>query len=995
MKGYRFYNNVLGWVSFLAAAITYLLTLEPTVSLWDCGEFITTANKLEVGHPPGAPVYMLLGRFFALFASEPAQVALMINALSALASAFTILFLFWTITRLAVKLIGNPEHNTNRQIIILGAGLVGALAYAFTDTFWFSAVEAEVYALSSLLTALVFWLILRWEDEANEPYANRWLLLIAYLMGLSIGVHLLNLLTIPALVFVYYFKKYEVTKKGILYASLAAILILGLIQYGIIPGIVNLAAKTELLFVNGFGLPYSSGVIFYTLLILSLLIGGLYYTYKKQKTILHQVILALTLIIIGYSSYATIVIRSLANPPLDENNPENVFSLLSYLNRDQYGHGPLLYGEQYSAPITGSEKDLVSYKKENGKYVEYTVREANTFDDRFKTVFPRMWSRQQTHVNAYKSWANIEGRPISATNVRGEREQIIMPTFGENLAFFFKYQISYMYARYFMWNFAGRQNDQQGFGNSMDGNWISGIPFIDRFMIGNQEKMPDFVKNDPSRNTYFLLPFILGIVGLSYQFSRSRKSFSVVMLLFFFTGIAIVLYLNQTPYQPRERDYAYAGSFYAFSIWIGLGVLWLADLLRKWLSERISSITAIVLTFILVPGILFAQNWDDHDRSGRYFARDLAKNYLNSCEKDAILFTFGDNDTFPLWYAQEVEGFRTDVRVVNMSLLSTDWYINQLRHQYYDSKPLALSFGQDKIQQGTRDQILVIDQVKEHRQVKELLRWVESDDSRTMYKINANLSMHYLPGKKLELPVDRYKVLQNGTVQLRDSALILDAVRWEIEGNSMIKNEMMLLDILAENNWDRPVYFAISAPPNSYLKLDEYLQLEGYCYRLVPIRTPNADNSIGRVNPDVLYQNLIQDFSWGNIEKDDTWVDEYTRRQLSICDARNVFARLALEYIRENNYPKAIEVLDRSLEVMPDHKVPFDQRMLSYIKAYYLCGEKEKARAVARRLGERYQAEGLYYQSLKEPFFTYTDSDRKLASYVLTMIQDLERSYEK
>ncbi|MCF8295641.1 MAG: DUF2723 domain-containing protein [Bacteroidales bacterium] len=995
MKDYRFYNNLLGWVSFVLAAITYLLTIEPTVSLWDCGEFITTGSKLEVGHPPGAPLFMLLGRFFSIFAGSPGQIAMMMNVISALASAFTILFLFWTITRLARKLIQDGEFSTGKQIAVLSAGLIGALAYAFSDTFWFSAVEAEVYALSSLLTAVVFWLILRWEDEADAPFANRWLILIAYVMGLSIGVHLLNLLAIPALVFVFYFRKFTVSRKGIIYASILAILILGIIQYGIIPGVVSLAASFELLFVNSFGLPYNSGVIFYGLVIIGGLVYGLYYTHQKAKFLLHQILLSLVVMLIGYSSYSVIVIRSYANLPLDENNPENVFSLLSYLNRDQYGHGPLLYGEQYSAPILGTEEDLVSYRKVNGKYVKYPVREKSIFDDRFKTIFPRMYSRQQSHINAYKSWGDIEGKTISSTNMRGERENLVMPTFGENLRFFFKYQLNHMYIRYLMWNFAGRQNDQQGFGNTMDGNWISGIPFIDRFLIGSQDKMPAHMKNDPSRNTYFLLPFILGIAGLSYQYARSKKSFTVVGLLFFFTGIAIVLYLNQTPYQPRERDYAYAGSFYAFAIWIGLGILWMYEIAKRWLSDHLAALVSGGLFLILVPGIMLAQNYDDHNRSGRYYARDLARNFLNSCEKNALIFTYGDNDTFPLWYIQEVEGYRTDVRVVNMSLLSTDWYTNQLRNQYYDSQPVKMSFTPEKIEQGTRDQILIIDQVKEYKNVKDLLKWVSSDDARTLYRINQDVSIHYLPGKRLQLPVDKAKVLANGTVQPEDAALIEDYVQWNMKPSSIIKNEMMVLDILAENEWERPIYFAISAPSDSYLNLDEYLQLEGFAYRLVPIKTVNQDNSTGRVNKKVLYQNIMNEFTWGNVSNPDVWVDEYTRRQIGITDARTVFARLALEYIRDNEYTKAIEVLDRSIKELPDSQVPFDQRMLSYVKAYYLCNAPEKANALAETILARYEAENAYFESLKAPYFNYTEQDRRLAGFMISTIKDLQKSYQK
>ncbi len=994
MNKFRLYNNLLGWFSFAVAATVYILTLEPTTSFWDCGEFITTSYKLEVGHPPGAPFYMILGRFFAIFAGDPSNVAASINILSALASAFTILFLFWTITHLARRFaFRTSDPSTSELISILAAGLVGSLAYTFSDTFWFSAVEAEVYALSSLFTAIVFWLILKWEDESNQKYAMRWIILAAYLMGLSIGVHLLNLLTIPALVFVFYFKKYAVSSKGVVIASLISILILGSIMYGIIPGIVRIASWFELLFINSFGLPYKTGVLVFALIFIGLIVFGLNYTYKKKRQLLNTILLAFTVIMIGYSSFTMIVIRSLANPPLDENNPEDVFALLSYLNREQYGDRPLLYGEYYNAPITAINPGVVTYRKEGGKYVKTVVRETYEFDSTFKTLFPRMYSRQSSHITGYESWGKIKGTPIQTTNQRGELETIYKPTFGENLRFFFKYQLGHMYIRYFMWNFAGRQNDQQGFGSSLQGNWISGISFIDKILVGNQKQLPEHFKNDPARNTYFLLPLILGLIGLLYQFKKDKQGFTVTGLLFFFTGIAILIYLNQTPYQPRERDYAYAGSFYAFTIWIGLGVLSIIQLLQRIIPENKAAIIGGSIALLAVPGILLAENYDDHDRSHRYLARDIAKNYLSSCEKDAILFTFGDNDTFPLWYIQEVENYRTDVRIVNMSLLSVDWYINQLRRTYYDSKPVKLSFGPEKITTGNRDQILLIDQLKTARNLKDLLQFVASDDAKSTYRINPNTSLHYLPGKKISLPVDKAKVLRNGDVSPENEQYILPAIEWEINKNSLIKNEMMMLDIIAENAWERPIYFAVSAPENSYLNLDHYLQLEGLAYRLVPIKTVNTNNTLGRIDSEELYQRLVHDFAYGNMESEKFRIDEHQRRVLQIIDLRNIFARVAMDLAVNGKNEMAIETIKKSLEVMPPDKIPFDYTALSYIKVAYIAENFDLGNQIAKDFYLKYQAELEYFESLNQPFYNIVNRDRNIAQTVLSMHNELLTSY--
>src|SRR6056297_1211187 len=708
MSQYKRLNIYVGWLTFAIAAVVYLLTIEPTASFWDCGEFITTSYKMEVGHPPGAPVFMIFGRFFTLF-TDPGNAAMMVNIMSALASAFTILFLFWTITHLAKKMIANGEHLTRGNAVsVLAAGVVGSLAYTFSDTFWFSAVEGEVYAFSSMLTAIVFWAILKWENVADTPHANRWLILIAYVMGLSIGVHLLNLLAIPAIVFVYYFRKYKLSPRGIIYSLLISVAILGAFMYVVIPGIVSVGSWFERMFVNGFSLAYHSGLVTYTILLFAAIAWGLYYTSKKKKIILNTIILFITVIVIGYSSFAMIVIRSIANPPMDENNPETVFNLLHYINREQYGSRPLFKGQYYNAPIVDSETPY-TYRQKNGKYIKsYSLNDVYEYDERFTTLFPRMYSPDPSHVEEYKKWADIKGKKEPITNYQGEQEIRHVPTFGENLKFFFRYQLGHMYWRYFMWNFSGRQNDTQGHGELLNGNWISGINFIDNKHIGPQDNLPDSIKNHKARNTYFMLPLLLGLFGFFFHLKRHSNDFMVVLLLFILTGIAIVVYLNQYPMQPRERDYAYAGSFYAFSIWIGIGVAGLIEYAGKKLDHAAVPVVIAVASLVAVPGLMAMENWDDHDRSDRYTARAFARNYLNSVDENAIIFTNGDNDTFPLWYVQEVEGFRTDVRVVNLSYLTADWYIEQMMFQFYESDPLPLSMSLDDYRQGTRDYVYLV-----------------------------------------------------------------------------------------------------------------------------------------------------------------------------------------------------------------------------------------------------------------------------------------------
>lgn len=994
MKKYNQINNLAGWAAFLVSAMVYLLTIEPTASFWDCGEFIASAFKLEVGHPPGNPVFMLVSNFFTLFAfGDTSKIAITVNIMSALASAFTILFLFWTITHLAKKLVvkNGEEPSTAEMIGIIGSGFVGALVYTFSDSFWFSAVEGEVYALSSFFTAIVFWAILKWENEADKPYANRWLIFIAYMMGLSIGVHLLNLLTIPAITFIYYFKKYTPTKWGIVWASLISVAILGGVMYVIIPGTFKFAALFELIFVNGFGLPYNSGLLFYTVLVFGLLGWGVHYTHKLGKVLANTIVLSVTVIMIGYSSYALILIRSSASTPLNENNPSNVFSLMSYLNREQYGDRPLLYGQYYNAPVTTSE-NKTTYIPKNGKYVESYLKTTYKFDDRFQTIFPRMWSPSEDHGEEYKKWADIVGSPERVTNQNGEQEVRNVPTFTENLRFFFRFQMGFMYWRYFMWNFVGRQDDIQSQGGLLNGNWISGIKAIDAIHLGNQDKLTPEQLNQIGRNKYFFLPLILGLLGLGYQFLRDKRNLIVVTLLFILTGIAIVVYLNQYPLQPRERDYAFAGSFYAFAIWVGIGVLAVAEGLKKFLNPtgRVAAATALCLG---VPAIMGSQNWDDHDRSGRYTARDFAYNYLNSCAPNAILFSNGDNDTFPLWYAQEVEGIRTDVRVCNLSLLGTDWYADQMKMKAYGSDPLPISMTKDQYVQGKRDIVYIIDRFNQAIELKQVMDFVASDKAETKYQVPNEDPIAYIPTKTYKLNVDKKAVLESKTVSPKDSSLIVSEIVGTIKKSYIQKSDMFILDIIANNNWKRPIYF-VSPYGDSDVGLNEYFQLEGFAYRFVPIKTKQANYlSIGRIDVDILYDNLMNKFHWGRMNQPDVNIDHNNQRTTTVLRIRNNFNRLAEELLLQNKKDSALKVLDRIVELMPQKKFPYDLFTLGTAELYYRLNETEKANRLVKDHLKATTDNLRYYFSLSHRFDNSLDYEKQVNIQLLQELGSMTEKY--
>ncbi len=969
MKNTKWFNNILGWLVFAIAATTYFLTLEPTASWWDCGEFIVSAFKLEIGHPPGAPFHMILGRVFTLFAPSPSEAALMVNAMSALASAGAVMMLFWSIVHLAKKLFQSEKLTAGEQWAVWGSGLVGALAFAFTDSFWFSAVEGEVYALSSFFTAAVFWAILKWEDVADEPFADRWLILIAYLVGLSTGVHLLNLLAIPAIGMVYFFRKYEFTWKKAFIAFLVSVAILGGIQYVVIPGIPKLAFFLDKAFVNGMGLPFNSGILFMILMLIVAAVWAIRFTIKRNKPVWNLAVTMLIVILIGYSSFAMILIRASANPPMNQNNPSDGFALLRYLNREQYGNRPLVHGPYYNTPAIGNSGEKKQYNQVDGKYkVTGTLSAGTKYEPKMETVFPRMYSSTASHIRVYKEWADIKGTPVRVRQ-NGTLKTLKKPTFRENLKFFFRYQLGFMYMRYFMWNFVGRQNDVQGQGDFMNGNWVSGIKFFDKARIGPRDQLPDFAKNDPSRNTYYFLPLLFGLIGLFYQYNASKKGregFAITMLLFVFTGIAIIIYLNQTPLQPRERDYAYAGSFYAFSIWIGLAVTALHAAISKLIKGVPGAVLATAVSLVLVPGILLSQNKDDHNRSGRYMTRDYAKNYLESCAPNAILLTYGDNDTFPLWYVQEVENVRPDIKIVNMSYLGMDWYISQQLKKTNDAPPIPFSFEKEHYYMGRMDAVLFQERIKESAELSEAMEFLGSDDVRTKAKLTSGNMIDILPTRNFHITVDKQKVLESGTVKPEDANSIVDRIEFSISKNYISKSEMAVLNMIAANNWERPLYIDHSLVYTGNIFFTDYLQFEGLAYRFVPIKTVGKGINRGRIDADILYDNVMNKFTWGNINDPNIYIDDYNRKEINIIQARYMFARLAHELINKGDKEKAIEVLDRMFELFPDNSIPLTYDSTPAIEMYYLAGEIEKASQLVKTVSENSFQWLNYYLSLPE-----------------------------
>ncbi len=1021
-------NNIIGWLVFAIATFTYCATIEPTASFWDCGEYIACAYKLEVGHPPGAPFFLLVGRFFALLAGgDPALAGKMINIMSALCSSFTILFLFWSITRLSIRMVLKPneEFTSAKQWAVLGAGIVGGLAYAFSDSFWFSAVEGEVYAMSSCFTAVVFWAILKWEEEdtVNPTGAMRWLVLIAYLMGLSIGVHLLNLLVIPAICFIYYFKKYKFDWKTFIYTGLISLLLLGGIQNIMIPKIVKFAADYEIFFVNKMGMGFNIGSIFYFLLLFTslgtlitytvnkkeifykigfytgiifafiavisaysgsgmftrvLVLGGLLYGihYLKTKTIntLNVILISFTTLIIGYSSFFILIIRSQANTPMDENDPENAITMLSYLNREQYGDWPLVKGQYYNAPTRSNQYfgdgEPVYAKDEKTKKYKITddrKKSIPAYEEEYTTIFPRMWSQQSNHEAAYRYWGDVQKHhrtKMKTNDQTGQMEEIQIPTFVANMKYFMSYQVQYMYLRYFAWNFIGRQNDIQGLnGNPLEGNWKTGIKGLDDSLLDSDTSLvPHQAANNKANNSFFALPFLLGILGFAFQYKKQKADMWVVSLLFLLNGFAVVFYLNQYPYQPRERDYAYVASFYAFAIWIGFGVLFIFDLLSRKNNGK-SAVVIAILIGLIIPTLMGAQGWDDHNRSKRTMSRDFAVNYLNSCAPNAILFTNGDNDTFPLWYAQEVEGIRTDVRVVNLSLLQTDWYINQTRRAAYESAPVPFTIPAEKYVQGTRDVVYIMDKGTGAMNLKEAIKFVESDDIANKYE-GYGKPLDYLPTKSFYIPVDSASVMREKVITVKDTARLAKNIKWTINRSYLTKADLMVLDLIAHNNWKRPIYFAVTTGAEAYLGMEDYFQLEGLAYRLTPIKNTEAEMSQGgRVSTDIMYDNLMNKFVWGGLDKKDVNLDENCKRMAS--NIRMQMATLAGALINKGQKQKAEKVLDMCLAKIPDENVPYESTLYTIIAGYYQVGNMKKATELSTQLFDIYANDLKVYMSQK------------------------------
>ncbi|MBR5781368.1 MAG: DUF2723 domain-containing protein [Bacteroidales bacterium] len=974
-------NNIVGWCVFLIATIVYFLTLESTVSWWDCGEYISTAYKLQVGHPPGAPLFQMLGRFFSLFAfGDVTKVALMINSMSALCSSFTILFLFWTITLLAKKLWMKEGENSpsSNKLVVLGAGVIGALAYTFSDTFWFSAVESEVYAMSSLFTAITFWAILKWEEVADQPYNYRWIIFIAYLIGLSIGVHLLNLLCIPAVVYIVYFKKYKkVTFKGFVVAGIISVLLVGFIQVMLIPAVVSICGKFELFFVNSLGAPFNLGTIVYFMLLIALIVAGIYFTNKYKMVLLNTAVLSFMFILIGYSSFFMLVIRANANTPINENEPSEAVSMLSYLKREQYGSWPLLYGPYYMAkPYDANSSSPIYVRDEaKGKYVITDKREGTDpiYDDNVMTIFPRMWNgTKSSYISTYNQYIDKSKMvPVTMKRSDGTKETVLRPTFVQNIKFFIGYQCNHMYWRYFMWNFVGRQNDIQGHGELENGNWVSGIGFIDNARLGDQDNLPRSMTNSGHTEFYFL-PLILGLIGLFYHIKKDMKNSWVVFLLFFMTGLAIVIYLNQTPYQPRERDYAYAGSFYAFCIWIGIGLISIVEMLQKVMKNKMAVAVVAFVLCLSVPTVMAASGWEGHNRSDKTSALDWGKNYLKNLPENAVIFTRGDNDTFPLWYVQEVEGYRTDVRVCNYMLSSGYWYVHQMGRKQYESERLPLSLTPEQYDNGVNEPIFIQEVFEGPVELKDAIDFIKSDNVRTKVSTVTGDKMNYLPARNLKLTIDKDAVVRNGIVPESMKDQIVDEIVWRIPDNVgyLYKNDLMLLDFMATNDWSRAVYFTSLSDIKNVLGIDKYLHQEGLSHRFMPVLAADYHKDAGGVYIEGSYELLMaDDIRWGNLNKEGVAVDPESRRNLLFV--KQAYMRLAQSLVNRGQNDSAVAVLDRCLEFFPDEKIPYDFYMLSYPEVYYKAGAAAKGDEIINKIVANCLDNLRYFSELDVRFIPY------------------------
>ena len=976
-KKFTLWNRICAALAFVVSAITYLLTIEPSVSFWDCGEFIASSYKLEVGHPPGNPVFQLFARFVTMF-GDNAHAAILVNALSAICSAATILFLYLTIVWLAKRLVrpaADGSYSVAQAVSIFGSGLVGALVYTFSDTFWFSAVEGEVYAMSSLFTAVVFWLMTVWYDRADRPHALRWIVLIAFLMGLSIGVHLLNLLAIPALVFMFYYRKREngkFTFWELIKVLGLSVVIIGLLVFLFIPYLPKLAAYFDLFFVNVLGLPYNTGAVFFLLALLGLLFWGLVVTLKKNKVFLNTVLLCTTTIVIGFSVYSVDVIRSCAKTPTNEYQPDNAFTLVRYLSREQYGKTPLIYGPYYGAPY--ETQGTTYWAPLDGKYKKVEGALEGKYSASSKMLFPRMWSYTADNAAFYETYTNGRGKVVPGSKVR-------KPTMGDNLYFFFDYQLNWMYWRYFMWNFAGRQNQihSPSPGNLFHGNWECGIKFIDDFRLGDQSDAPAVLAEDKGKNHYYLLPLLLGLLGLFFQFDRDKRGSWLTFLMFFMTGIAIVLYLNQPPYQPRERDYAYAGSFYFFSVWVGLGVLALFSWIDKALKGRGGALTAgaVSALCLVVPVQMAGQNWDDHDRSNRRTAVEMARNYLNSVGENGILVTHGDNDTFPLWYAQEVEDVRTDVRICNTSLLGTDWHIDQMKWAVNESAPLPITVGPDQYLYGTNEYVPIVDTQEREMSIADVMAIFKHPQIKVT--MTSGRKMDYIASRKIVVPVNKENVLKYGILDAKYADQIPDSIVLTIPAKqeAVTKPELFLLDLLAGYQWDRPLHF-LNMGGDLNVGIKDYLEFNGYSYKFVPVKTGTTRYEAGFVDTDELYRLMTETFSFDALARDDYFIDyQNVYTNLGVMSIRNLFLTCADVFVRAGENDRALEMVDKCFEVTapyPLETIPIgfsDMHVIFLLEHYYNLGQAEKARQIATRLGAELLQTARFYIE----FFSYAKSD--------------------
>jgi len=979
-------NNIVGWCICLIACMVYILTAEAGGSLWDCGEFVSSCFKVQIPHPPGAPLFILLGRIFiVLFGDNPLTAAKAVNTMSALASGFTILFLFWTITHFARRIVQTAgKALSNEQIFtIMAAGVVGSLAYTFSDSFWFSAVEGEVYAMSSFFTAIVFWMMLKWEHQADEPGADKWIVLIFFTMGLSIGVHLLNLLTIPAIVMIYYFRKYKVTPWGTFIAFVIGCLITGFVQKFVIQYTVDGAGIFDRWFVNGLGLPFYSGFFFFFILLSVLAFFGLRVAKQKSWGFLKLGIWCFLFMLLGYSTYFTTLIRSAADPAVDMYNVDNPMALMGYLGREQYGDFPLLRGQVFTATPERYEEGSEKFAKSKDKYISLGHDPVPIYAPEDQMILPRVWdaSNDQGHADFYQSWLGL-----------GEGEA---PTYRDNVYWAFSYQINWMYLRYFMWNFVGKQNDLQGFGNVRDGNWISGISFIDNLRLGNQAKIPDSIKHNKANNTFYFLPLILGLIGFYFHYTRNRQDFLVNFLLFFFTGLAVVFYLNQPGNQPRERDYAYVGSFYAFAIWIGLGVMMVKEWFSKFTSGSVANYASAALCVLAVPVLMGAQEWNDHDRSKKQLARDLAKDYLESCAPNAVLFSFGDNDTYPLWYAQEVEGIRPDIRVINYSLLGIDWYINQLRYKVNQSDPIDVLWTPEQIEGRKRDFVRYVEKPgiskDQYFDLYDLMKNIlGSDDPANQVAVGEGEMINYFPVKKVSVPVDVNFVRKNKTVNANDS--VVSELRFEIPKNILLKNDLAVLNIVAANKWRRPIYFTSPFGGREGLGFDNYIRSDGLSYRLVPVA--NAP-----VNTEWMVDKLMNKFAFGSADKKGVYFDEENRRHL--LTIRMAYAQAASGLAQENKKDEAKKLLAKVDQNMLPSNMPYgmvsrqnqhNQTSMMLLEAAYRAGDDALADKIGKAVRKDLQDQIDYYNSLDENKEVALDYEKRRTEYLLRGLNDMERA---